>query len=178
MTSLSSDSPLRALRATWEASLGSIGHVVGIGIDLVETEPLRQLIEAGGSGFLDAAWTATEQQETNAQAEGLAGKWAAKEAVMKALRHGIGDLGPLDVEIVCTPTGVPDVRLHRSARTIARNQKIANWYVSITHEGGWAAAIAIATPHHLQITNGAVTAEERRSLGRTDAITGVPDKRS
>lgn len=178
MRSLGSESPRQALQAAWEASLGSIGQAVGIGIDLVEVEPLRQLIEAGGSEFLDAAWTAEEQQETNAQAEGLAGKWAAKEAVMKALGHGIGDLGPLDVEIVCTPLGAPDVRLHRAARTIARNQKVGNWCISITHEGGWAAAIAIATLRHMQITDGAASAEERRSLGRADETTVVSGKRS
>ncbi len=60
MTRLSADSPLQALQAAWDASLGPVGHAVGVGIDLVEIEPLRQLIEAGGSAFLDAAWTARE----------------------------------------------------------------------------------------------------------------------
>jgi holo-[acyl-carrier protein] synthase len=163
--SLSSESPREALKTAWEASIGAIGQVVGVGIDLVEVEPLRQLVDAGGSECRDAAWTAEEQYGANAQAEGLAGKWAAKEAVMKALGHGIGDLDPLDVEIACTSLGAPDVRLHRAARTIARNQKVGNWCISITHEGGWAAAIAIATLRHIHITDGVTSAEERRSLG-------------
>jgi holo-[acyl-carrier protein] synthase len=156
---MSIGSPLSALQSAWHASVGPIGQTVGVGIDLVEVEPLRQLVESGGSAFLDAAWTAREQRDTNSQPEGLAGKWAAKEAVMKALQHGIGDLEPLDVEIVSTPQGAPAVQLRRAARAIARKRRIAAWHVSVTHEGGWAAAIAIASQRHVHLTDAAVTTE-------------------
>lgn len=162
---MSADSPLNTLQSAWHASIGPIGQAVGVGIDLVEVEPLRQLVESGGSAFLDVAWTAREQRDSNSQPEGLAGKWAAKEAVMKALQEGIGELEPLDVEIVSTPLGAPTVQLHRAARTIAKKRGIAIWHVSVTHEGGWAAAIAIASKPHAQLTDAAVTAQEGSHIG-------------
>lgn len=158
--------PIGALRAAWQASIEATEQAAGVGIDLVEVGPLRDLIVSGGRPFLDAAWTAREQRDTSRQAEGLAGKWAAKEAVMKALGHGIGDMDPRDVEITTTPPGAPQVELHRSARAIANRQRITTWHLSVTHEGGWAAAIAIASSQpHLKLMDSANEACERRNLG-------------
>ncbi len=158
--------PIGALRAAWQASIEATKHWGSVGIDLVEVEPLCQLLISGGRPFLDAAWTAREQRETNRMAEGLAGKWAAKEAVMKALGHGIGDMDPREVEIVTTPHGAPQVELHRSARAIAKRQQIATWHLSVTHEGGWAAAIAIASLQpRLDLVDPANSANEGRNLG-------------
>lgn len=158
--------PIGALRAAWQASIKATEQAGGVGIDLVEVEPLRQLLVSGGRAFLDAAWTAREQRDANRQAEGLAGKWAAKEAVMKALGHGIGDMDPRDVEIVTAPQGAPQVDLHRSARAVAKQHHITTWHLSVTHEGGWAAAIAIASSQpHLKLVKSENGANERRSLG-------------
>ena len=158
--------PIGALRAAWQASIEATEEAGGVGIDLMEVEPLRQLIVSGGRPFLDAAWTAREQRETNRQAEGLAGKWAAKEAVMKALGHGIGDMDPRDVEIITAPHGAPQVELHRSARAIAKRQRITAWRLSVTHDGGWAAAIAVASLQpYLRLVGSAKKANERRNLG-------------
>jgi holo-[acyl-carrier protein] synthase len=148
---MTAGSPLGALRSAWQASAtGSADQPAGVGIDLVEIEPLCQLMQSGGAAFLDAAWTLREQHDANGQPEGLAGKWAAKEAVMKTLQRGIGELDPLDVEIVTTQLGAPGVELHRAARAAARHKKIGQWHLSVTHEGGWAAAIAIASPRHIR----------------------------
>lgn len=158
--------PIGALASAWHASVEAMGQASGVRIDLVEVEPLRQLLVAGGRSFIDAAWTAREQRDTNRQPEALAGKWAAKEAVMKALQHGIGDMDPRDVEIVTTPIGAPRVELHRAARSIAKQHRITTWHVSVTHDGGWAAAIAIAVSQpNLKLVDSAATTNERRSLG-------------
>jgi holo-[acyl-carrier protein] synthase len=158
--------PIGALASAWQASIGAMGQASGVGIDLVEVEPLRQLLAAGGRPFVDAAWTAREQRDTNRQPEALAGKWAAKEAVMKALQHGIGDMDPRDVEIVTTPIGAPRVELHRAARSIAKQNRITTWQVSVTHDGGWAAAIAIAVSQpNLKLVDSTAPTNERRSLG-------------
>lgn len=162
---MTTTSPMRALQSAWQAIIEPVVVAAGAGIDLVEVEPLRQLIEAGGEGFLDAAWTAREQRDANGQAEGLAGKWAAKEATMKVLQRGIGDLDPRDVEIVTESSGAPRVELHRAARTIARRRRIATWHVSLTHEGGWAAAIVIASSLRTTLAGTAVTIHEWRSNG-------------
>jgi holo-[acyl-carrier protein] synthase len=162
---MTASSPLQALRSAWQASAETVSHAAGIGIDLVEVETLQRLINSGGPAFLDAGWTAGEQQDANGRPEGLAGKWAAKEAVMKALQHGIGDVDPLDVEIVATSLGAPAVVLHRTARAVAEKRKIAAWHVSVTHEGGWAAAIAVASARHLQLADTTVAAPEGRNNG-------------
>jgi len=158
-------SPMRALRSAWQQSVELTDQTARAGIDLVEIEPLRQLVEAGGETFLDATWTAREQRDANGQAEGLAGKWAAKEAVMKVLQRGIGDLDPRDVEIVTEPSGAPRVKLHRAARTIARRQRVASWSVSLTHEGGWAAAIVMASSLRTTIAGTAAANHGGRTHG-------------
>ncbi len=156
-------SPMRALQQAWSASVEVVDQAAGAGIDLVEVEPLRQLIQAGGDVFLDAAWTAREQRDANNQAEGLAGKWAAKEAVMKVLQRGIGELDPRDVEIVTEPSGAPKVELHRTALSIAKQRRITAWHVSLTHEGGWAAAIVIASSLRATLTGTDAVNHERRN---------------
>ncbi len=158
--------PLGALRSAWKASIEATEQAGGVGIDLVEVEALRQLFVSGGQSFLDAAWTNREQRDANRQPEALAGKWAAKEAVMKVLQHGIGAMDPRDVEIVTTPLGAPQVELHRAARAIAKRQRITSWHLSVTHEGGWAAAIAIACAQpSLKLVDSAGSTNERRNLG-------------
>jgi holo-[acyl-carrier protein] synthase len=145
---------MTALQSVWQASIETEDPPMAIGIDLVEVEPLAQLLEAGGPFFANAAWTPRERREAKGQPEALAGKWAAKEAVMKALQRGIGDIGPKDVEIITNSSGAPVVELHRSARSTAKSRRITAWTVSVTHEGGWAAAIAL----------GSDTNRERRDL--------------
>lgn len=118
--------------------------VVGIGIDLVDVELMRTLISDGGASFVDAYWSKAEQNATDNQIDRLAGRWAAKEAVMKSLGHGVGDVDPIDVEIAALPSGAPQVVLHRGAAQLAEELEVRRCHVSITHESSWAAAIALA----------------------------------
>lgn len=119
-----------------------------IGFDLVEVASLRYLLETCGSSFVNAGWTDAECEETCGRPESLAGKWAAKEAVMKVLRRGIVDLDPKDIEIIKDPSGAPRVKLHRSARLAASVEGFTVWSVSVTHQGGWAVAIALGSSEH------------------------------
>jgi holo-[acyl-carrier protein] synthase len=137
-------SPVAAIETAWRASAGSFGATVGVGIDVVETAPLESLITAGGSAFLDAAWSRFEQRDAAGAAERLAVRWAAKEAVMKALQCGLGDLGPLDIEIRTSPDGSPSVVLHGNADAAALALGVQRWHVALCHEQGWAVAIAVA----------------------------------
>lgn len=63
---------------------------------------------------------------------------------MKALHCGLGDLDPLDIEIVTDPDGAPRVVLRRNALAAATALGVAGWHVSLCHEDGWAVALAIA----------------------------------
>lgn len=137
-------SPIAAIQSAWGASVASVGPVAGVGIDLVEVAVLEGLLISGGSAFRDSVWTSAEQAEAEGSAERLAGRWAGKEAVMKALQCGIGESEPLDIEIATAPGGEPEVVLRGSAKEAAASKHVTAWHVSLSHEHGWATAIAIA----------------------------------
>jgi holo-[acyl-carrier protein] synthase len=130
----------------WQASVATLSSAaaVGVGIDLVDQSSFAELHAAGGQAFLDNGWTTAEQRDARGSAEGLAARWAAKEAVMKAMRCGLGDLDPTDIEILTEPDGSPRVELRDSALGAAAALGVCRWHVSLSHDAGWAAAIAIA----------------------------------
>jgi len=74
----------------------------------------------------------------------LAARFAAKEAVMKALGVGLGDFGFHDVEVVAAPSGAPSLVLRGSAAAIARSAGVSSWRVSLTHTSLVAQAVAVA----------------------------------
>ncbi len=137
-------SPLSPIRSAWNVSTASLGTTAGAGIDLVDAAQFAGLLAAGGSGFLDNCWSTQEQHDAEGSAERLAVRWAAKEAVMKALHCGLGVLDPLDVEILTQSDGSPRVVLHRNALAAASTLQVRDWHLSLCHEEGWAVAIAIA----------------------------------
>ena len=138
-------SPLAALQSAWSDAVSSVNPRGRLGIDLVEVGLLRRLLTSGGSAFVNMGWSEREQLEAHGQPEALAGKWAAKEAAMKVLGRGIGELDPLDLEVLTADSGAPRLDLHRAARRCAREHRMTHWRISITHEAGWAAAIAAAS---------------------------------
>lgn len=139
--------PVAAVASAWNASTASITSATataGAGIDLVEMATFTSLHATGGRAFLDNGWTRAEQRDAQGSPERLAARWAAKEAVMKALRCGLGDLDPLDIEILTETDGAPRVVLQRNALVAANALAVARWHLSLCHEDGWAAAIVIA----------------------------------
>lgn len=123
-------------------------RIVGHGIDLVEVDYFRRLLERGSEDALGRSFTAWERDHA-AQgpdpAEGLAGRFAAKEAVLKALGVGwTGDIAWTDIEIKARASGAPHVVLHASALDLAARLGVTNWLVSITHTGTSAASSVIA----------------------------------
>lgn len=147
-------SPIVAIQSAWGASANFVGPVAGVGIDLVDVAVLKRLLISGGPAFRDSVWTAAEQAEAGGSAERLAGRWAGKEAVMKALQCGIGETEPLDIEIATAPGGKPEVVLHGSAKKAAASKQVTAWHVSLSHEHGWATAIAIAERKPTQTLKG------------------------
>jgi holo-[acyl-carrier protein] synthase len=122
--------------------------IVGHGIDIVDVQRLRRLIERHGERFLGRCFTADEvayaRRRPQRFAEHLAARFAAKEAVMKVLgtglRHGIGWC---DIEVVRLPSGQPTLRLEGQALEIARQRGIARWHLSLSHVTSHATASAI-----------------------------------
>lgn len=122
-------------------------EVTGVGVDLVEIRMFNELLMSGRSTFLNIGWTKNEQLDAEGISERLAARWAAKEAVMKTLGRGLGDIDPLDIEVTRMSSGAPEVQLRGSAAEIAKRTGIENIRVSISHEQGWAVALAVATQY-------------------------------
>src|SRR5258705_3113649 len=122
--------------------------ILGHGIDIVETDRIRRLIEEHGERFLERVYTRIEQEHaaksTKRRIEHLAGRFAAKEAVLKVLGTGWrGGIAWTDVEIVKDPSGQPKVVLSCECARIAVELGISRWHVSISHIETHATASAI-----------------------------------
>ncbi len=121
--------------------------VIGIGIDTVEIERFRKIAEQRGERFLEKIFTSGEMkyaESKKARFIHMAGKFAAKEAVKKALPNGaeIGLNWP-EIEILNTEEGKPYVRLHGQAGKLAEEFKLTKVLVSISHTRGIAASNAV-----------------------------------
>jgi len=123
-------------------------EVIAHGIDLVDFPRIEQMVKRHGSRFLDKVFTDAEQAYARAnknQMEKLAGRFAAKEAVLKLMGTGWqGKIAWTDVEVVNNPAGQPKVNLSGQVREIADKLGIKQISVSITHTGNFAIASAVA----------------------------------
>ena len=123
--------------------------ILGHGIDLVETARIAQLLEEHGQRFLDRCFTPGEQKYCAASVkrhvERLSGRFAAKEAVLKALSTGWrGGIAWTDIDIQSDPSGRPFVVLSGECQRVADAKGIRSWQVSISHIETHATASAIA----------------------------------
>ena len=123
-------------------------RIYGIGIDVVEVDRIASAIERHGEPFLAKLFTAAEREYCAAQKKPelhYAARFAAKEAVSKALGTGIGgQAGWLDLEITRDPSGAPKLLLQGTAAEFTKLQGITEIQISLTHAREYAAANAIA----------------------------------
>ncbi len=122
--------------------------ILGHGIDIVETARIRKLVENHGPHFLDRVFTPAEQAYCNRNPkryfEHLAGRFAAKEAVLKVLGTGWrGGIAWTDVEVAKELSGQPKVVLTGESARIAKELGICRWHLSISHIETHATASAI-----------------------------------
>ena len=122
--------------------------VIGHGIDLVAVDELKRWIEDPRDPLLPRCFAPTELEEVGegiGKAERLAGKFAAKEAVLKALGTGFGAGAAFtDVLIHRAPGMPPEVELKGGAAKAATALGITSWRLSISHAAGMAMASALA----------------------------------
>src|ERR1700676_5118855 len=88
------------------------GVNVAVGIDIIEVERVRKVFEHHGERFLKRVFTPREVQQCRGKATRLAGRFAAKEAISKALGTGLHRVAWREMEVVQLRTGRPSVRLH------------------------------------------------------------------
>ena len=121
--------------------------IVGLGTDIVEVERIATMMAEHGDHFLERVFTPGEIahcRDRKESAPHYAGRWAAKEAVMKVLGTGFTtDVGWTDIEVVTQPSGQPVIVLHGTTRETADRLGIANVLISISHTKNHATATAI-----------------------------------
>jgi holo-[acyl-carrier protein] synthase len=103
------------------------------GIDLVEIDRLQGAIHRYGERFLNRIFTRRELEDVGKNCPSLAARFAAKEAVAKALGSGIGMVGWQEIEILRNPSRQPVLHLHGAAAQLAHQLKITTWSVSLSH---------------------------------------------
>jgi len=122
------------------------GSVVGMGTDLVEIDRFRLAMQRraklGERLFSDDERAYAERHRDPAPR--LAARFAAKEAVMKALGVGLGAFKLRDVEVARRKSGAPELVLRGKATALAERRGVTGWQLSLTHTDSMAMAVAIA----------------------------------
>jgi holo-[acyl-carrier protein] synthase len=119
----------------------------GSGVDIVEVVRVERAVARWGDAFVGRVFTDRERAHAGATpvaAQRLAGRFAAKEAVMKALGFGLGSMGWREIEIATDARGKPVVELSGRAADVADRLGVRAWSVSISHTRRLAIAHALA----------------------------------
>jgi holo-[acyl-carrier protein] synthase len=123
-------------------------EIIGIGTDIVECLRIGRMIERHGEIFLTRVYTDREIrycQERKRAVEHFAGRWAAKEAILKCFGTGWSrGLSWTDVEIRNDHSGQPRVLICGAAKDLAQSMRIADILISISHCRAYATAQAVA----------------------------------
>jgi holo-[acyl-carrier protein] synthase len=123
-------------------------NIISHGIDIIEINHIKQIVERSGDRFEIRCFTAGERDSlavNSNRIQYLSGCFAAKESVLKALGKGWSQgTSFLDIEIKRLSTGQPSIELHAKCREIAGELGIAKWILSISHTSTIAMASVIA----------------------------------
>ncbi len=106
---------------------------ISSGIDLIEIDRVIRAIDRHGDRFLTRVFTPQELAELQGNPASLAGRFAAKEAVAKALGTGIGVVAWQEIEILRGPAREPVLHLHGAAAELAAQKNLTSWSVSLSH---------------------------------------------
>ena len=120
--------------------------MIGIGNDLVDIARFRRALERTPT-LRERLFTEGERSYADARAdptERYAVRFAAKEAVMKALGVGLGDIQLRDIEIQRAESGAPQIVLHGTAAELAESRGVRRWLVTLSHSETVAQAIVVA----------------------------------
>jgi holo-[acyl-carrier protein] synthase len=116
---------------------------IASGVDLIEIERFQAAVSRHGSRFLERVFTETELKEAGDHPASLAARFAAKEAVAKALGTGIGPVGWREIEIRRGAARQPLLSLHGSAAQLAAELGLTEWTISLSHSQSTAIAVAV-----------------------------------
>lgn len=118
----------------------------GIGVDLCEVDRMRTALERTPT-LRDRVFTDAEQAYCDRRtdpSERYAARWAAKEAVLKAMGLGLGACAWREIEVARAESGAPSVVLHGTAKELAAERGVTAWLLTMSHTHRVAEAIAVA----------------------------------
>ncbi len=123
--------------------------IVSIGSDLCQVSRIADVLERRAEGFCARIYSDAERAYCDARprtrATHYAGRFAVKEAVMKALGTGWREgVRWVDIETTREPGQAPELHLHGRTRELAAARGIARWHITITHDADLAAAFVVA----------------------------------
>jgi holo-[acyl-carrier protein] synthase len=114
------------------------------GVDMIEIERMAATLERHGEHFTQRVYTPVELAESAGDPASLAARFAAKEAVAKALGCGIGVVGWREIEIRRDPLRRPQLFLYGSAAQRAKELGLIQWSISLSHTYTTAIAFVVA----------------------------------
>jgi len=114
------------------------------GVDLVEIDRLETVIHRYEQKFLFRVYTPQELSEAGPSLASLAARFAAKEAVAKALGCGIGKIAWREIEVLRGPERQPVLVLHGAASRLASELGLVDWSISLSHSHTHAVAFVVA----------------------------------
>ena len=118
--------------------------MLAVGVDMIEIERIARALARHGQRFNQRFFTEQEQAYCAGQVERLAGRFAVKEAVAKALGTGIGPIRWTEIEVVCDGRGKPELHLHGQAHALASAAGLHHWSISLSHTSTHAIGFAVA----------------------------------
>ncbi len=123
-------------------------RIIGHGIDLVSIQSIKEELHSPNKRWADQFCSADEREQADAPPvhyRYYAGRFAGKEAVVKALGTGFaGDITWRGIEVLRLENGAPYVRFSDEAQALAASLGITDWFISISYSGDMAMASAIA----------------------------------
>jgi len=114
------------------------------GVDIIEIPRIKQVLDRYGQRFLNRVFTPDEIAYCRGRAPNLAGRFAAKEAAMKALGTGVRGVSWKDIEVIRADSGAPSLRLHGRAEKRAERLQMSEMSLSISHSREYAVAFVVA----------------------------------
>lgn len=117
---------------------------ISVGVDIIEISRIAATVERFGDRFLKRIYTDGEIAYCRGRAPQLAARFAAKEAVMKALGTGTRGVGWQEVEVTRERTGEPGIQLHGRAAARAEKLGIDRLALSISHSREYAIASVVS----------------------------------
>jgi holo-[acyl-carrier protein] synthase len=119
--------------------------MLSVGTDIIEISRVARAVERRGERFLRRIYTEAELAHCRGRISELAVRFAAKEAISKALGTGIVGISWVEMEVLADGRGKPEVVLHGRALARAQELGLKQWAISLSHSKDNALAFVVAT---------------------------------